>query len=270
MSLLNLAGSAFSAGLGFLGSRKSEKFARQTNERNIQLQKEFAQNGIQWRVQDARHAGIHPLAALGASTHNFAPVSMGADFSGISQAGQDISRAMQTAANTPSKQMRLYQSRVRELNLKNMELRNGLLASQIARNTQAGQVPRTGIGGPMLVDGQGDTAVDPAPGTVISTPKRRVAPGARLFEEAGAVTDSQWIRTGKGWARVPSQDAKRAVEDMWIPSIQWQIRNQIGDMYGRDRHPPVPLKKGHYWRYQPITGNHFQSPRRRPWYYYRR
>lgn len=270
MSLLKLGGSLLSAGLGFLSSKKSEKFARQTNERNIQLQREFAQNGIQWRVQDARHAGIHPLAALGAPGSSYQPFAMGPDYSGLASAGQDISRALQTAAGTPSKRMSLYDAKVRELNIRNMELRNGLLASQIARNTQAGQVPRTGIGGPMLVDGQGDTAIDTPPGTVITTPKRRVAPGARRSEEAGAVTDSQWIRTGKGWARVPSTDAKRAIEDMWIPSMQWQIRNTIGDMYGRNRHPPVKLKKRHWWRYQPITGNWFQSPRRRPWEHYRR
>jgi hypothetical protein len=265
-----IAGAAINAGFGFLGARRSEKHAQKMFNQNAALQRQFAQQGIQWKVADARAAGIHPLAALGASTHSAAPIALGADHSGISNAGQDISRAMQTAFKGRNRQMDLYQSKVRELNLKNMELRNGLLASQIARNTQAGQVPRTGIGGPMLVDGQPDSDIGVPPGVVITTPKRRVTPGARLSEEAGAVTDSQWIRTGKGWARVPSTDAKRAIEDMIVPSVQWQIRNQIGDMYGRNRHPPVKLKRGHYWRYQPITGNWFQSPRRRPWEYYRR
>lgn len=44
-------------------------------QQNIALQREFAQNGIQWRVADAAKAGLSPLAALGATEPNFAPVS---------------------------------------------------------------------------------------------------------------------------------------------------------------------------------------------------
>lgn len=39
-------------------------------------QKEFAQNGIRWKVEDANRAGIHPLAALGAMPASFTPVSL--------------------------------------------------------------------------------------------------------------------------------------------------------------------------------------------------
>lgn len=43
------------------------------NEENIAMQKEFAQNGIQWKVADAAKAGISPLAALGAVDPGFSP-----------------------------------------------------------------------------------------------------------------------------------------------------------------------------------------------------
>ena len=33
-------------------------------------QREFAKHGIQWRVDDAKAAGIHPLAALGSPTRS--------------------------------------------------------------------------------------------------------------------------------------------------------------------------------------------------------
>lgn len=256
--------------MGNRAAKRSERHAQSMFTQNANLQREFAKHGIQWRVADAKRSGIHPLAAVGASTHTASPVALGADHSGIARSGQDISRAMQTAFQGKSKQMQLYNAKVRELNIKNMELRNGLLASQIARNQQAGQVPRTGIGGPMLVDGQSDTELAAPPGMVITMPKRRTVSGPRPSEELGAVPDSSWVRTGKGWARVPSKQAKELTEDMWIPSIQWQIRNQIADMYGQKRHPPVKLRKGHYWRYQPMTGNWFQSPRKRPWEHYRR
>lgn len=67
-------------GAALLGSRSAEKNAARAAEsaemqslRNIEFQKEFAQNGIQWRVEDAKAAGLHPLFALGASTPSFSP-----------------------------------------------------------------------------------------------------------------------------------------------------------------------------------------------------
>lgn len=41
--------------------------------RNEQTQREFAQNAIQWRVADAKKAGLHPLFALGGGGASFSP-----------------------------------------------------------------------------------------------------------------------------------------------------------------------------------------------------
>lgn len=54
----------------------SEQLARE----QMALQKEFAQKGIQWRVDDAKAAGLHPIYALGGSAANYSPVS--ASFAG--------------------------------------------------------------------------------------------------------------------------------------------------------------------------------------------
>lgn len=43
------------------------------SNKSAQLQKQFAQQGIQWRVKDAIAAGVHPLFALGGSTQGFTP-----------------------------------------------------------------------------------------------------------------------------------------------------------------------------------------------------
>ena len=53
------------------GFRDKQQRQRLTDERNFQ--REFAQNSIQWRAADAKKAGVHPLAALGASTHSPSP-----------------------------------------------------------------------------------------------------------------------------------------------------------------------------------------------------
>lgn len=64
-------------------------------EREYGRQKEFAQNGIRWRVDDAKAAGIHPIFAVGANTPTYSPqVATGTDY-GLSQVGQNISRAIE-------------------------------------------------------------------------------------------------------------------------------------------------------------------------------
>lgn len=68
-----------SAGGGILGSviggLMSRDTMREANEANYQMAKEFAQNSIKWKVNDARNAGIHPLAALGVNA-SYAPSAM--------------------------------------------------------------------------------------------------------------------------------------------------------------------------------------------------
>lgn len=72
---------------GLLGAFTGKDEAAEERKR----QEEFARSGIQWRVADAKAAGVHPLFALGASPASFSPImSQGTNWS---QIGQDISRA---------------------------------------------------------------------------------------------------------------------------------------------------------------------------------
>jgi hypothetical protein len=67
---------------------------------NADLQREFAQHGISWKVADAARAGIHPLAALGVQTHSASPVHVGGQDYGLTKAGQSI-------ADLPMKRMQI-------------------------------------------------------------------------------------------------------------------------------------------------------------------
>lgn len=65
-------------------------------QRNYNAQKEFAQNSIQWRVQDAQKAGIHPLYAMGNSP-GYTPVSSmdtGALGNAVANAGNAFAQTM--------------------------------------------------------------------------------------------------------------------------------------------------------------------------------
>lgn len=102
---------------------------------NIALEKEFAQNGISWRIADAARNGISPLAALGASEPSFSPVgeqvftsnpSPTDQFiaSGIDSMGQNIGRAVSVTKSADERA-------ASALSLIRMGKENDLLALQV-------------------------------------------------------------------------------------------------------------------------------------------
>lgn len=88
-----IVGSVIGAGGSLLGGALSDSrnqaYANAMWQKNYDAQKEFAQNSIQWRVQDAKKAGIHPLYAMG-QTPGYTP----SDSSYSSAYGEGVSRAM--------------------------------------------------------------------------------------------------------------------------------------------------------------------------------
>lgn len=151
--MLPLIGSIISAGAGLLGGMMNNSAQQSANQANInaseaanrqnyEAQKEFAQQGLRWKVADANAAGVHPLYALGAPPVNFSPSFVGATSQSsnpgdsLASAGQDIGRAV--AATETNEERAL-----RALTLERASLENDLLRTQIRR-----QVVETGPGFP--------------------------------------------------------------------------------------------------------------------------
>lgn len=135
--------------VGGLLNRKSAQEANAINQanadRNAAMQAEFAQQGIRWKVADAKAAGIHPLYALGAQTTSFSPVSVGATAdtsmgTALGNAGQDISRAINTTRTTPEKVAAIQTS---ALAMEGMKLDNEIKKTQIASSLQRLQQTKT-------------------------------------------------------------------------------------------------------------------------------
>lgn len=92
------------AGASLAGGALSAITSKQSGDREYERQKEFAQNGIRWRVEDAKAAGIHPIFAIGANTSTYSPqAAVGTDY-GISQAGQNIGRAIEAKQTIAERQ----------------------------------------------------------------------------------------------------------------------------------------------------------------------
>lgn len=135
-----MLGEIISAGANILGGLFGQQKRDEGKEREIALQREFAQNGVRWRVEDAQRAGIHPLAALGATGASYSPVGVGDnDFAAVgASVGQDISRAVDSTRTAGEKQGVLG-VKMAELSLERASLENELLRAQILDITR----PRT-------------------------------------------------------------------------------------------------------------------------------
>lgn len=244
---------------GLLGKQSQDNandVARENAANNIAMQREFAQNGIQWKVADAKKAGIHPLYAMGAQGASFSPVTITQDASNpmgnaIANAGQDVSRAVHATRNAPDR-VDAVQSTANALTLQKMDLENQLLASQVRKSNMVG--PPMPINQRYLVEGQGQTA---GGALVKDQPlKRNAADPLVPSMEAGSVTDTGHLRTSGGQFPVPSDDAKQRIEDNFYQETMHFIRNNLMPMISPafNNPPPTGLKPGMAWVYDPIYG----------------
>lgn len=252
------------AAIGAAGNILGGLIGNSGKKKEIAMQREFAQKGIQWKVDDAKAAGIHPLYALGAQTHSFQPVGLGEPLGqGLANAGQEMGRAI--SATQPAAE-RAYTAKLQALQLQRGELENQLLASQLARVNSPAQVgpPLPSLApqeNAWLVDGQAQSG-PPTPqrftgpsnhqtGDLLETqPMERTASDpAALHQEPGAINEVGWARTaGGGYAPVPSADVKERIEDNWIPQAAWAMRNMIGQNFSASRNrPPFPAPPGKHW-----------------------
>lgn len=121
---------AIAAAAPFVGKAIDWATGRADQANSDKLQREFAQNGISWKVEDAKRAGIHPLYALGANTTSYQSSVGGSGYA--SEMGQDISRAIDST-RTADERLSATERTLQALQLERSGLENQLLAAQIAK-----------------------------------------------------------------------------------------------------------------------------------------
>lgn len=72
------SGGSFGINLGinpaeWFGEDRPDEIRAETRQHDDAMQREFAQNAIQWRVNDAKAAGLHPLFGLQGNNATFSP-----------------------------------------------------------------------------------------------------------------------------------------------------------------------------------------------------
>lgn len=191
-------------------------------DKNARLQREFAQNSIRWKVNDAKMAGIHPVYALGGSGTSFSPMysagstDTGDDNRWLAEAGQSIAGAIGRTATTEQKQMQA-------LALENAHLDNEIKKVELQRmkaGTPGGLPAESGN----FMPGQGNTGT----GLVTVKPAERVvsAPG-RPAQEAGWRPDVSYARTDTGLVPVVPEGLSESMEDDVVGKAMWRWRNNV-------------------------------------------
>lgn len=129
-AILGGAGMALSA----LGASKDRKLVK----KQIKMQDEYAREGIQIKVADAKKAGIHPLYALGAQGISYSPISVGGgpDYaSGFANMGANLDDVLNKTRSRGTDAV------MEKLAVENAALQNDYLRSQIRKNEVAGLPP---------------------------------------------------------------------------------------------------------------------------------
>lgn len=246
-----MLGEIISAGANLLGGFLSRSDAKEQAEaafnRNAALQREFAQNGIRWKVEDAKAAGIHPAYAIGAPAISASPISVGdvpSMGASLAAAGNDIGRAI-SATRTQDERLEAYTDATRKLTLDRMALENQVLASQLKRF----QVQRNP---PMPSADKDPDPAGPAP-----EEKATRAGGAGNWPTDPALSDMQKIedRYGDG-------------VDPWGYYIMWRDYQQARRRDHEDHSNRPHYEQAQRWRTVPRSslgrhlGGDWFSPRR--------
>lgn len=237
MGLFDFVGDIFGGIIGANEGDKSRDLQANTWENNARLQKEFAQKGIQWRVQDAKKAGIHPLYAIGAQTSSYAPTQIGdtANYSAaeaVRSMGQNIDRAIYA---TSTKVQRMQEA----LSTERMQLENDLIRSQIAASNAA--ISR---------------ATNP-PMPMLDVPFEREGfqPG-HPSAQAGPGSDIAYSHTASGgYSPMKSKSTQEGYEDDFFGNLAWNVRNRLLPSltfgFGTGN-PPYKAPVGTFWAYDPL------------------
>ncbi|UDN67578.1 DNA pilot protein [robinz microvirus RP_58] len=220
------------------------------------VQREFAQNSIQWRAADAEKAGISKVFAMGAPTVSYSPQSVG-DY-GISDAGKAIAQAIPGQGgpgSTTGGKLAGLASEIQQAQLDGLRIDNDIkradLASKVSIATQPGA---GGLMDPILATGGEGLKL-----------QKQVAPSTndRSNPQLEAFTSPEvsMYRTKHGYAPQIPQQLQEAFESDMLGRWQWNLRNKILpymdiDTYGSQG----PNRSGEQWIYDPVMGQYVSVP----------
>lgn len=233
------------------GSKKSGMKQWEADLANANLQREFAQNSISWRVEDAKRNNIHPLAALGVQPFNASATFMPGNRPDLPALGQNIGRSIQASMD---RNQRAQVSALDQLTLEKSALENDLLRAQITKINQTNNppFPTADNARSSVIAGQ-SSGVNIVPNDLTATDKPH--------KDAGTLNSYSYMQNpDKSYTVLPAKESKQLMEDFGPASwVSW-ARTSI-----KPPPPPKPAPKGSRWFFNPLTQT-YSLRRSSPWW----
>lgn len=199
--------------LNFVGGLINMQNQNKLAKRQEDLQREFAQNSIQWRTADAKKAGIHPVAALGSQGISYNPSYVGGDNFGGSQASVSVSTGGDKEIDELNKRLLTAQVRHAEAEATSAEMANLPKPQNDPLNVLLPNANSRGIGLPTSQTGM------PGQASSIYGNKKAEAEEASRF----SVNQDGTISV------VPTQNIMDYVSEDMLASIEWRLQNKYTD-----------------------------------------
>lgn len=232
------------AAIGALSQQKA-------NRDNEQTQREFAQSGIRWRVEDAKAAGLHPLYAIGGSGATYTPSAQPV-FNGA-ELGQNLSRAASAFSSSSEQQLKAANLKALEAQADRDFAAAQAYRSEAARLGQSQTPPVSqedldwfaakGMGNPLVAQ----SFAVPNPDAQV----RPLDPAPPAYLEAGVKPGFQrYVTPIAGEVILPSSSSmSEAVEALENPALQiWVIAENVKH-YGPGAERKLRALLGHRYKW---------------------
>lgn len=231
----------------------------QVNIANAELQREFAKNGVRWRVEDAVSAGLHPLAALGASGASASPSFQMPAYQDSPKAnmyrsmGQNVSRAIMSTATAEERALS-------RLQIERMSLENQLLRQRVQTDQQPPAFPADG-NSEIGIPGQGSSVT---PVTIVPL-GRTASPKGKPSQAYGDLTMYTYTKHPDGSLEpMSSPDSQGDKANDFIAMIKHHV-NMFAHKYANPgsmspSYQDHPLPEDKYWKFSYFTGRYHPAP----------
>lgn len=232
--MLSGLGSVIGGASSLFGGRGNNNFWDQMAfaREQLQFQRDAAQMGIRWRVNDAKEAGIHPLYAMGTPSFNPSPIGLslpggdgGPDVgNAISQMGQGLGRAIsatQTKSERAITELEVLQAQqgIERRHKENQLLDLQIAASQLRLRKEAAGPPMPQVNAPPSA---ATNQFDVKPNEITSSQ------GDVPHAAAGPVAPSNQWRMAPDGTVYPTPEKNLQIDDMGSPGwFPWMYRNHV-------------------------------------------
>lgn len=216
----------------------------------LAFQKEAATSGIRWKVADAKGAGVHPLFALGASTFQPSPVSVGpvGDNSGgggdvggsLANMGQGIGRAV--AATQTTKERAAHDAHVSDM-LMSKQIEK--LDSEILLNkANADRALRNAAGTPGFPNIAAPTVHGPA--EMVPPEVNYPNPGNPGYSAGPPTPGNRSVAVDRSGAVVTLPDKSLNLDEASSPGwTSWMMRNRVWPWFSTQKEQEAAPPQSH-------------------------